>query len=392
MAAIKIYLSSLLVVIAINIQAGDYLPYSNAAPYGIMELPVRTDTSSQNILRGATFHYSEINEEIKALMEKYELPGVTVAIVRNEKLIYINCYGVQDPETRAPVQNNNLFRIASISKPITVVAILRLIQEGKLSMNSEVFGAEGILGEDFGKLPENSGWYKITIRHLIEHKSGIHNIPNDPMFSYTGFTNKEIISTIIKERTLTSEPGNEYHYSNVGYNILGRVIEKITGIPYEEYVKTYILAPCGIKRMQIACNTKEERISDEVVYSQPDEPGWVYGMDVRRMDSHGGWLASATDLARFIVHIDRNCVVQDIIQPQWLGKTYMGFTQWAITGSLPGTATMLCRMNDEFSFVILANRRSHEKDFWTDISSAMQKAISVRKDWPDIDLFDKIEW
>lgn len=353
---------------------------------------IKTYISKKDIETKVTFDFPEIDKRIDSLQKKYNIPAITVAIVRNDKLVYINCYGEQDTEKHVPIKNSSLLRIASISKPITVVALLKLMQEGKLSMDEKVFGSGSILGEDFGVLPENSDWDKITIRHLIEHKSGIHNIPNDPMFHYKGLTNKEIIERIIAERPLNEEPGVQNYYSNVGYNILGRVIEKVSGMGYEKYVKQKILKPCGITRMQIGFNTLEERLEGEVIYYQPDEPGWVYSMDVSRMDAHGGWVASAADLARFITHVNRIDIVPDIINKSWLEQTYLGFEQWTHTGSLPGTATMLTRMNDEFSFVFLANRRSWDENFWKDISTCMQDAIKEREVWPNIDLFKKIKW
>lgn len=353
---------------------------------------IRAYTSKKEINSRATFFFPELDGRIDSLRKKYDLPGVTVAVVRNEKLVYINCYGVQDVETKTPTCNSNLFRIASISKPITVVALLKLMQEGRLAMDDIVFGEGGILGDDFGTIPENSDWNKITVKHLIDHKSGIRNTPNDPMFAYKGLTNKEIIERLIAERPLESKPGSESFYSNTGYNILGRVIEKLTNMTYEEYVKKEVFAPCGVTRMCIAGNTLSDRLPDEVTYFQPDEQGWTYGMDVWRMDAHGGWLASATDLARFIVHLDRNQHVPDIVSEEWLNHNYFGYEQWIHTGSLPGTATVLSRMNDEFSYVFLANRRSWDKSFFDDIISTMRQSIYERKEWSDVDLFAKVKW
>lgn len=353
---------------------------------------IKLYTSKADVQYRATFHFSELDQRIDSLRSKYDIPAITVAIVRNDSLVYINCYGVQDVDTQTPTLNSNLFRIASISKPITVVALLKLMQEGKLTMNDKVFGEGSILGEEFGALPEKSAWKNITIRHLIEHKAGIENVPDDPMFRYKDLTHREIIKRVIAERPLSSEPGEKNYYSNMGYNILGRVIEKITGLNYDTYVTQEILVPCGITRMQLAQNTLEQRLTGEVVYFQPDEEGWTYTMDVNRMDAHGGWLASATDLARFITHVDRINIVPDIVYKDWLSQTYLGFEEWTHTGSLPGTATMLTRMNDEFSFVFLANRRSWDKDFWNDISSAMKESIKERKVWPKTDMFSKIKW
>jgi CubicO group peptidase (beta-lactamase class C family) len=329
--------------------------------------------------------FPEMDERIEALRLKYGLPGVAVAVVRNGCLAYANGYGVQGIDDGTPATNESLFRIASISKPVTLVALLRLMQDGRLSMDSAVFGAAGILKEYDVAAAGSPGWEKITVRHLVEHTSGIQNIPDDPMFSpaYAGLDNRGIIARIIAERPLRTEPGAHYAYSNVGYSILGRVIERLTGQGYEAYVKEHILAPCGITRMRIGRNTLEERFPGEVTYDQPDEPGWTYRMDVARMDSHGGWIASATDLAQFIARIDRIATVPDIIDSTWLAETYMKNPQWEHSGSLPGTASLLKRVNDTFSFVILTNRRSGADGFWPDLSSAVQSAIEARTAWPD---------
>jgi CubicO group peptidase (beta-lactamase class C family) len=349
--------------------------------------PAKIHTSAKALRNGAPFEFREMDEQIGALRLKYDLPGITVAVVRNDSLVYINCYGVADVKAQTPVRNTSLFRIASLSKPVTVIALLRLMQSGKLSMDSPVFGREGLLKDDFGSLPDSSDWNRITVRHLIEHKSGLQNIPDDPMFSYRGLTSKEIIREVIAGRPLATKPGAQYCYSNTGYNILGRVIEKVSGMEYESYVKENVLLPCGITRMRTGGNTREERFPGEVTYEQPDEPGWPYGMDVSRMDSHGGWIASATDLARFMARINR--IITDTTL---LAQTYMNSAHWNHSGSLPGTATFMERMDDTFSFVILINKRSSDRNFLQDVPAALRTAITARTSWPDIDLFGKISW
>lgn len=342
--------------------------------------------------RNASWDFPEMDRQIEALRAKYNLPGVTIAIVRNERLVYLNCYGTQDISTQQPTENSSLFRIASISKPITLVALLKLIDEGKLSMDDKVFGPEGVLGEDFGPVIAGSGYDQITIRHLIEHKSGIQNNPSDPMFSYPELDQKGIIREILAHRKLVTQPGQKYYYSNTGYCILGRVIEKITNCPYEAYVQKEILSPCGIRNMRIGGNKLADRLPNEVTYDQPDEAGWPYRINVHRMDSHGGWIASAADLARFIVHFDRMGNVPDLLPEELLAQTYMGRERWEHSGSLAGTATILTRLDDEFSFVLLANRRSSKKGFWKDLVAFPETAIRNRTQWPEKDLFPKVRW
>lgn len=354
--------------------------------------PIETCISEEDLYKKATFDLQGIDNRIDSLQIKYNIPAIAIAIVRKDKLVYINCYGVQDVKNHILTQNSSLFRIASISKPITLVALLKLMQEGRLRMNDKVFGRGSILEDDFGVLSPDSDWSEITVRHLIEHTSGIQNQPNDPMFYNKGLTNKEIIRQVVQKCSLASKPGESYYYSNVGYSILGRVIEKVSGMNYEDYVKSNILNPCGITRMTLAKNTLEECFEDEVKYVQPNDADRVYTMDVHRMDAHGGWIASATDLARFIVHVDRVEITPDIVEEKWLDQTYLGFERWVHTGSLPGTSAMLTRMNDEFSYVFLANSRSLDKDFWEDISKCMESSIQECEYWPDINLFENINW
>jgi CubicO group peptidase (beta-lactamase class C family) len=106
----------------------------------------------------------------------------------------------------------------------------------------------------------------------------------------------------------------EYLHSNFGYCVLGRVIEKLTGRTYEAAVRERVLRPCGISSMRISGNTLAERAGREVVYYDQDGED-PYRMNVRRMDSHGGWLATPTDLVRFLVRVDGFPTKPDILKP-----------------------------------------------------------------------------
>ncbi len=252
--------------------------------------------------------------------------------------------------------NDDLYRIASISKSITAIAILKLVEDGSLSLDQKVFGSEGVLGWDYGNLPTGSNKDAITVKHLLEHKSGWTNTPNDPMFYNTNYSHTQLITDIVTNRPLTYTPGSTYYYLNFGYCVLGRIIEKVTDMTYENYVKSNILEQCGITDMRIGGNTLNERSPNEVKYYQSEFS--PYAMNVRRMDSHGGWIATATDLARFIVRIDRNNSKPDLISNDLLNELYFGYNNWYFYGSLPGTSAVLSRYNDNFSFAVLVNTRT----------------------------------
>ena len=328
---------------------------------------------------------------IEQLRETYGLPCVTVAVVKNEKLVYVHAYGYQDTANRIPAVNENLFRIASISKPVTQAAILLLADEGRLSLDDRVFGEGAILGNDFGPVPPGSRKDEITVRNLLEHKGGWQNVPNDPMFAYNDLDQHALIAELLANRPLATAPGENYYYSNFGYLVLGRVIEKVTGMPYEKFVRKAVLKPCGIRHMCIGGNTEADRVRNEVKYYWESYDWSGEPFDVTRMDAHGGWLASAADLARLIVRIDRNPDVPDLVSEGMLSQTYFGNPVWNHTGSLPGTSTVLMRLDDEYSFVVLANYRSFKETFWNDFINKTADAVR-RQPWTDTDLFETLKY
>ena len=330
--------------------------------------------------------FLQLDNIIKNKMGQYNIPGISLAIVKNEKLVYLQSYGFADKEANQVASNNNLYRIASISKPLTAIAILKLVQDGHLTLDQKIFGLGGILGNDYGTPPSGSNKDAITVRHMLDHKSGWTNSPNDLMFTNISSTQTQLITELLTKRPLTYIPGTTYYYLNIGYCVLGRVIEKVTKKTYEDYVKS-ILSPLSITEMKVGGNTLSDRFPGEVKYYQNEFS--PYNMNVKRMDAHGGWIASAKDLARFIVRIDQSNAVPDIIPSALLNQFYFGYTNWAHYGSLPGTSSILNRLNDQFSFVVLANTRTESNPnlILNDLNAAVSEQIIKRTSWPTYDLF-----
>ena len=303
-------------------------------------------------------------------MERFSVPGLSVAIAREGKMIFTGGFGVADRTTGAPVTTDHLFRIASVSKPFTSAAIFRLIEQGRLRLVDLVFGEQGRLGMDFGAaLPERVR--EITVHHLLTHTcGGWTNKGADPMFLHPAMNHRELIGWTIANQPLTHKPGTAYAYSNFGYCILGRLIEKLTGLPYAQAVHRSVLAKCGITAMRIAGNTAAERAPDEVRYHAAG--GDPYGMNVARMDSHGGWIATAADLVRFAMRVDGFPNPRDILRAETLrtmttptaacGQYACGWAvnkvpDWWHNGSLPGTSSILVRTAGGFCWAALANGR-----------------------------------
>ena len=331
--------------------------------------------------------FAKMDSAIANKMDQYNIPAVSIAIIKNEKLVYVKSYGYSDKEANTVASIDDLYRIASVSKPITAIAILKLVQDGLISLDQTVFGTNGILGNDYGITPAGSNKDLITIRHLLEHKSGWTNTPNNPMFNNLSYTQSQLLTDVLINRPLTYQPGSTYYYLNFGYFLLGRVIEKITGVTFESYVKTNILQPCSITEMRIGGNTLNDRFPKEVKYYQSESS--PYSINVTRADACGGWIASATDIARFIVKIDRNTYRPDLISTSLLNQLYFGYLKWVQYGSLPGTSAVLCRLNSTFSFVVLANTRinSAEDSINVELNNTITEQINSILNWPTYDLF-----
>ena len=200
---------------------------------------------------------------------------------------------------------DHLFRIASVTKPITSSAIFDLIERGKVKLTDRVFGRGAVLGTRFGRAPYGRWIEDITVEHLLTHTAGgWQNDGTDPMFRNPTMDHAALIGWTLNTLPLSHPPGAAYAYSNFGFCVLGRVIEVLSGQPgNEDAVHDRILDPCGNHRMRLAGNTLKDRESLEVrYYGQGDDN--PYNMNVRRIDSHGGWLATAGNLATFAMHVD----------------------------------------------------------------------------------------
>lgn len=338
-----------------------------------------------------------------SFMKKYDVPGLSIAIAKDDKLIYAKGFGYADATTGEKVKVTSLFRLCSLSKPVTAAAVMKLLEEGKLSMNSKVFGEDGILKNDYGSLPYAPGLKAITISDLLHHTSGGWPKGNDdPMFIDPSLTSSQLLSWTINNQPLKNVPGTTFDYSNFGYFVLGRVIEKLTGKLYSDYVNSMVLQPVGISDMQIGGNTKNEKKKNEVTYyGRFADP---YNFNVTRMDANGGWIGSATDLLRFLTGIDGIDYKKDILDsstikvmltPSKAGTGYAcgwasknNFTDWYHTGGLPGSATLVMNTSTGFSWAILINTNSEEKNFYKDLISIGWQAIKdSATHWPDKDLF-----
>ncbi len=301
-------------------------------------------------------------------------PGLSIALARHGQVLYAQGFGIADPDTGEAVQPMHLFRIASLAKPITAVAVAQLIERRRVRADDKVFGPLGILRRLHDGRPLPRFVADITVEHLLTHAvGGWRNDGSDPMFRQPGMNHRQLIAWTLAHQPLLEPPGRRYVYSNFGYCLLGRIIEAVTGEAYADVVHREILAPCGAGAMRIAGNTLAERAPGEVAYHNGGD-GDPYGMNVARMDSHGGWIASASDVARFLTWVDG--VADPAQQPELLrvmtatSRTNVAYTRgwhgyrrqnWWHGGGMPGTAAMMVRTGDGTCAVALANGSRNER-------------------------------
>jgi N-acyl-D-amino-acid deacylase len=381
-------------------------------------------------------------------MAEHKPPGAALAVARNGRLVYAKGFGYADLATKEPVKPESLFRIASISKPLTSAAIFRLAEGDRLSLNDPVLKyvrLEPVLAAGTSLDPRLRS---VRIRHCLQHTGGWDWKKSfEPM---SGQTAKEIarrlhIDVPIKAeqiirytlgKPLDFDPGIKMVYSNFGYCLLGRVIEAVSGQSYESYVTSEVLEPLGIYRMHIGKSTLRGRRTGEVVcYDSKKRIGPVvcgipvgveapfpYAIELMEPnDSACGWIGSVVDLVRFGVAFDvyYNCT---LLNPQSVrtmlarpdgppgreadGKpksTYYAcgwdvqpadvagkLTKWHL-GKLSGTCGLLVCRADRIDWAALFNSDgdTESRNFAERLDPLLYHAADSVRNWPRIDLFDK---
>jgi N-acyl-D-amino-acid deacylase len=382
---------------------------------------------------------SSFDELMRSFVADNKLPGATLSVTRGGQLVYARGFGWADVENKQKMQPESLMRIASISKPITAVAILQLVDRQLLKLDDRIVDVLQL-----GDQLTDARWRRITVRHCLQHSGGWDRSKSfDPMFQSVRFAREQkreppagtqqVIQSMIV-RPLDFDPGTQYAYSNFGYCLLGRVIERKTGRAYEEFVKASVLAPLGIRRMRLGKTLKAERATDEVRYYTKDGrrlpsvvgpqrgqavPAAYGGWYLEAMDAHGGWIASAVDLVRLASAFDdpTTCEIlstQSIqtmfsrpAAPLWLDENQMPRAHyygcgWLVrpvgstgrlntwhTGSLDGTSTLLVRRHDGLNWCVLFNSRDMPDGSRPAVKMdpLIHRAADAVKAWPGRDLF-----
>ena len=340
-----------------------------------------------------------IDGVLRDFYNKYSLPGgVSVAISCRERLVYEGAIGYADKQHKISLTPKHRMRIASVSKPITAIAIMKLLEDKKIRLDDFVFGENGVFANKYGMPIYRDNPVDITVKQLLEHSSGGWGRSTD----YTGIGLRNI-RRVLESIPLEHLPGtlsDKSSYSNFGYYVLGRIIETKSGMTYENYVKENILKPSGINGMRIGATTSAP---DEVEYisaADGDINPSTYNNPVH-IDSFGGWIANPVELLKILVRVDGFSNVPDILKSEtiktmttqttanhryalgWLLDT--SGNNWLHTGNMPRTSSMMARHSDGFNWVILINYQP-PSEVRSELSSDMDKLFSQIKEkireWP----------
>lgn len=384
---------------------------------------------------------SPFDELMVSFIQEKKAPGAALAVTKDGRLLLARGYGWSDPETEEPIEPESTFRIASLSKPITALAILRLVDHGRLALDDRIGDILDWNSEPALNQISDPRILEITIRQALQHTGGFDRGASfDPMFRSERIARAtqtpapakpSAIIEYMLQRPLDFAPGERYAYSNFGYLLLGRVIERITDTDYEDWVQRDLLAPLGIQSAALGHTRFEDRREGEVRYHHrgglvksvfPDIEERVErpygGWYLEAMDAHGGWIASAPDLARLVTALDaKDGPLSDEFRtaleaaPAGLAghdadgnpkPTYYGLG-WSVrhldnggvnlwhTGSLNGTETLMVRRHDGLCWICLFNTRNGPdgKSLVGAIDAALHRAANAVETWPpDIDGFE----
>ena len=338
-----------------------------------------------------------LDRKMNAYLRRWQIKGASLAITRNDSLVYAKGYGWADEENEEEMQPGHILRMASVSKLITATGIMVLQDKGMLSIKDTVFGPSGILCDSlFNSIIKDRNHHKITVEHLLRHQGGFHR---DPLFSSRDVKHqmqldcppcKEDFYRLVLSRRLRFQPGSWQKYSNFGYLLLSEIIEKVSGKPYEQFIREDVLTPAGCYDMHIAGNYYEDKYPNEVRYYTHEGDGKFIedysdngqmvercygGNNVPLLSGAGAWCGSPAEISRLVASIDGSPEVPDIISTKSFEQMIEYFDKetfslgwndttpekgWSRTGTLSGTSALVKRFPDGECWILITNTSTYK--------------------------------
>ena len=373
------------VVAASSISGDDRNEQSNEA--SSVSLNERLDNSMSD-----TPQTAGLDKRIRGFMNKWQIHGASLAVTRNDSLLYAKGYGWADKEKGVKMEPGHILRMASVSKLITAAGIMVLQEQGKLSLKDTVFGPAGILQDStYTSVIKDRNYAGITVEHLLRHQGGFYR---DPVFSSHDVQLQMRLDSpptahdffrLVLRHNLRFMPGTWQRYSNFGYLLLSEIIGTVSGKPYEDFIKEDVLAPAGCHDMHIAGTYYEDKRENEVRYYTHEGDGkYVHeyngsgrmvercygGNNIPLLSGAGAWCGSPAEIARFVASIDADPGIPDIISEASVAQMTEYFDTetfslgwndtnpakgWSRTGTLAGTSALVKRFPDGECWILITN-------------------------------------
>src|SRR5271163_2180937 len=339
---------------------------------------------------------TQVEKAASSFLAANSTPGISVAVVQDGELIWSAGFGMADLENFVPATSSTLFRLGSISKPITATAILQLYERGKLDLDAEV--------QKYCPAFPKKEW-TITTRELLGHLGGIRHYNPDgkgdiPEDSAKHFASMEESLKVFADDALIAKPATKFHYSTYGYTVLGCVLEGAASEKYADYLKENIFEPAGMEETQV--DNFFAVIQHRTRWYHKDKSGVVQNAGV--LDSSykipgGGLISSADDMARFEIAIMANKLVKPATRdlmwtPQkaadgsqngyalgWATQRKYGLALVEHTGGQQGTSTSIILAPERRAgIVVLANMDNVDS---AALSTEILKIVLDLKDKPE---------
>ncbi len=372
------------------------------------------------------------DKNVTALLKKYNIPGASIAVAKNGKLILARGYGYADFEAKQPMQPDSMFRIGSTSKILAAQAVLLLKDQGKLNLDAKFLD---VLTDYQVAQGGDARLRNITIRNLLQHSGGWDRDKSGDPMGLQGTISRPLhiampvtcpdVMRYMMGQPLDFTPGTKQAYSNFGYCILSQVIERVSGEPFEVYVRNHVLAPMDVHAMSIGYSQSlSQRGPYEVKYYEYNGapmadsvfPGGgkvqapYGGFDMLTIEASGGWIGSTIDLTRIMTAIDGSRTAPLLLPettaewtanphlPSWsIGPDYwygLGIfvgptpSTWYHGGAIPGGRSELLRDGNGYTWAIMTNSMSQDAaGLGNDLDLTMIQAIGTQFEGSATDLY-----
>jgi len=316
------------------------------------------------LLAAPLAHADRVDKYIKAQMQERRIPGLTLKIIRDGKVLKTAAYGRANLELDVPTRPETVFEIGSVTKQFTAAGILLLAQESKLAVDDRI-------SQHLQNTPP--AWNRVTIRHLLTHTSGIKSYTGLDGFELRRHLTQAQFIQAIGARPMEFQPGDSWKYCNTGYSLLGYIIENVSGISYWDFMNRRIFAPLG---MHATTNRLPRLVipNRAAGYEQTNQVWINRDSDLTEVFAAGAIASTVGDLAKWSVALDGERILSAASKAQmwtpatlndgkatkygfgWYVDTFEGHRDIGHGGSTSGFSASIQRFpDDRLAVIILTN-------------------------------------